>query len=208
MFGAVAHLFVNLGVGKKLFIGFGLVLLLTVAMTVTGYMAVQAVLVGHEQVSQLGRVNQEILMARAQERTFAVEQTQENAQRMQDSLRLVQERLEELANIAEEREGAPIQTLQQGVKQYQLQFNSYVELQTRARQARQQMREAAGSALERFEVIELGMYDAVRALRLQADYLRGNDPLTLAEATSGLSKHMLDLRSHESLFIIDGEDGS
>ena len=202
MFKPAARLFANLAVGKKLFIGFGLVLLLTAAMTVSGYLAVQAVLKGHEQVGQLAQVNQEILQARRLERSFAIEQTQENAARVRDSLLKVQSMLEQLGKQVAE--SSRVQTMQQATTEYLKQFDNYVEQQGKAREARQDMRTAAAEARDQFEVIELDMYDAVRELRLQGDRLRGSDPLTLAETASGLSKRMLDLRGHESLYIIDG----
>ncbi|OYW94843.1 MAG: methyl-accepting chemotaxis protein, partial [Pseudomonadales bacterium 32-61-5] len=52
-----------------------------------------------------------------------------------------------------------------------------------------------------FEFIELSMYDAVRLLRIEGERLQGSDPLTVAEATSGLTKRILDLRTFESMFI-------
>ncbi|MBN7823138.1 hypothetical protein, partial [Bowmanella yangjiangensis] len=97
MFKPAARLFANLAVGKKLLIGFGLVLLLTAAMTGSGYLAVQAVLQGHAQVGQLAQVNQEILQARRLERNFAIEQSPESAERVRESLRKVQGMLEQLA---------------------------------------------------------------------------------------------------------------
>ena len=202
MFKPAARFFANLAVGKKLFIGFGLVLLLTAAMTGSGYLAVQAVLKGHDQVGQLAQVNQEILEARRLERNFAIEQTPENAERVRESLLQVQSRLETLDRDAAE--GTRVQTMQQATSEYLKQFENYVEQQSKAREARQDMRTAASEARDQFEVIELDMYDAVRELRLQGDRLRGSDPLTLAETASGLSKRMLDLRGHESLYIIDG----
>jgi len=203
MFEPAARLFANLAVGKKLFIGFGLVLLLTAAMTGSGFLAVQAVLQGHAQVGQLAQVNQEILQARSLERSFAIEQTPQSAELVRASLLKVQTLLEKLA---QDSSGASSrnQTMQQAVAEYLKQFDNYVEQQNKAREARQDMRRAADEARDQFEVIELDMYDAVRELRLQGDLLRGSDPLTLAEAASGLSKRMLDLRDHESLYIIDG----
>ncbi|MCR1828103.1 methyl-accepting chemotaxis protein [Pseudomonas oleovorans] len=203
MFEPAARLFANLAVGKKLFIGFGLVLLLTAAMTGSGFLAVQAVLQGHAQVGQLAQVNQEILQARSLERSFAIEQTPQSAELVRASLLKVQTLLEKLA---QDGSGASSrnQTMQQAVAEYLKQFDNYVEQQNKAREARQDMRRAADEARDQFEVIELDMYDAVRELRLQGDLLRGSDPLTLAEAASGLSKRMLDLRDHESLYIIDG----
>jgi methyl-accepting chemotaxis protein len=202
MFKPAARFFANLAVGKKLFIGFGLVLLLTAAMTGSGYLAVQAVLHGHEQVGELAQVNQEILQARRLERNFAIEQTQESAARVRESLLQVQNMLEHLGKDAAE--NTRVQTMQQATAEYLKQFDNYVEQQGKAREARQDMRTAAGETRDQFEVIELDMYDAVRELRLQGDRLRGSDPLTLAETASGLSKRMLDLRGQESLYIIDG----
>ncbi|EZH76370.1 chemotaxis protein [Ectopseudomonas composti] len=201
MFKPAARFFANLAVGKKLFIGFGLVLLLTAAMTGSGYLAVQAVLHGHEQVGELAQVNQEILQARRLERNFAIEQTPESAARVRDSLLQVQNMLEHLGKDAAE--NTRVQTMQQATSEYLKQFDNYVEQQGKAREARQDMRTAAGETRDQFEVIELDMYDAVRELRLQGDRLRGSDPLTLAETASGLSKRMLDLRGQESLYIID-----
>ncbi|AQZ34231.1 chemotaxis protein [Pseudomonas sp. LPH1] len=203
MFEPAARLFANLAVGKKLFIGFGLVLLLTAAMTGSGFLAVQAVLQGHAQVGQLAQVNQEILQARRLERSFAIEQTPQSAELVRASLLKVQTLLEKLA---QDGSGASSrnQTMRQAVAEYLKQFDNYVEQQDKAREARQDMRNAAAEARDQFEVIELDMYDAVRELRLQGDRLRGSDPLTLAETASGLSKRMLDLRGHESLYIIDG----
>jgi methyl-accepting chemotaxis protein len=204
MLQSAARLFANLAVGKKLFCGFGLVLLLTVAMTGTGFVAIEAVLRGHDLSGRLVALNMEILQARRLERNFALEQTPQSAARVRESLIGVQELLAELQGDASAAEAKHYQTMDQAVADYLAQFDSYVEVQNKAREARKDMRDAAGEARDQFEVIELDMYDAVRELRLQGDRLRGSDPLTLAETTSGLSKRMLDLRGHESLYIIDG----
>ncbi len=203
MFEPAARVFANLAVGKKLFCGFGLVLLLTAAMTGSGFLAVQAVLQGHQQTGQLAQVNQEILQARRLERNFAIERSSDSADRVRASLSKVEDMLARMAQAAAA-EGGRVQTMQQATADYREQFDSYVELQDKAREARQDMRNAAAEARDQFEVVELDMYDAVREMRLQGDKLRGSDPLTLAETASGLSKRMLDLRSHESLYIIEG----
>ena len=203
MLQSATRLFADLAVGKKLFLGFSLVLLLTVAMTGTGFVAIEAVLRGHDLSGRLVAVNMAILQARRLERNFALEQTPESAARVRESLIAVQEQLAELQGDVSAAEAKHYQTMNQAVADYLAQFDSYVEVQNKAREARKDMRDAAGEARDQFEVIELDMYDAVRELRLQGDRLRGSDPLTLAETTSGLSKRMLDLRGHESLYIID-----
>ncbi|VXC41715.1 Methyl-accepting chemotaxis protein McpQ [Pseudomonas sp. 8Z] len=204
MFESAGRLLANLSVGKKLICGFALVLLLTAAMTGIGLLAVQAVLLGHKHVGELSEVNMEVLQARRLERSFAIEQTPESAARVRDSLNTALASLQQLLQNSAVADEARIQTMQQAVSEYMKQFDTYVDLQDKARSARQDMRDAAGEARDQIEVIELDMYDAVRELRLQGDRLRGSDPLTLAETASGLSKRMLDLRSQESLYIIDG----
>jgi methyl-accepting chemotaxis protein len=204
MLQSATRFFADLAVSKKLFCGFALVLSLTVAMTAGGFVAVRDVLQGHEQAGQLAEVTQEVLQARRLERNFALEQTPESAARVRDSLAKLDAALSRLEQRAPQAERRRLQTMQQAVGEYRGQFDSYVELQNKAREARRDMGAAAGEARDQFEVIELDMYDAVRELRLQGDKLRGSDPLTLAETASGLSKRMLDLRGNESLYIIDG----
>lgn len=203
MLQSATRLFVDLAVGKKLFFGFSLVLLLTVAMTGIGFVAIKTVMQGHELSGRLLAVNTAILQARRLERNFALEQSPESAARVRESLIGVQELLTQLQNAASAIEVKRYQSMSQAITDYRSQFDSYVEVQDKAREARKDMRDAAGEARDQFEVIELDMYDAVRELRLQGDRLRGSDPLTLAETASGLSKRMLDLRGHESLYIID-----
>jgi len=68
------------------------------------------------------------------------------------------------------------------------------------------MQEAAQVSREEFEFIELDMYDAVRVLRLEGDRLKGSDPLTVAEATSGLTKQILDMRTLENVYVANSSD--
>ena len=204
MSSSAPRLFTNLAVSKKLLSGFALVLLLTIAVTASGFIAVQTILQGHALTGQLTAVNMQILQARRLEGDFASEQTAERAERVRESLAAVQALLTQLEQGASATQAKHYQTMHQAVADYLSQFDSYVDLQGRARQARQDMGDAAVETRGQFETLELAMYDAVRELRLQGDRLRGSDPLTLAETASGMSKRMLELRGHESLYIIDG----
>ena len=198
------RLFADLAVGKKLLCGFALVSVLTLAVTGSGFLAVQAVLQGHGQVSRLSAIEGHMLQARRFERDFALGQTPELAESMRSQLVTLRSLLVEQIQSSPPARKNPLQAMDQATADYLAQFERFVQQQARAREARVQMREAAATAREQFDTLELDMYDAVRALRLAGDKLRGSDPLTLAETTSGLSKRMLDLRGYESLFIIDG----
>ncbi|MVW75549.1 HAMP domain-containing protein [Pseudomonas sp. R-22-3w-18] len=201
---SAARLFADLGVAKKLLCAFALVLLLTLAVTVSGFAALQAVLQGHHDAARLAAIDGQLLQARSLERDFALRQSAETAQRMHEQLTAVEQSLSEQLQASSAARQPPLQRMQQALGDYRDQFDTFVQQQERARAAREQMRAAAQEARDQFEVIELDMYDAVRELRLAGDRLRGSDPLTLAETASGLSKRMLDLRGHESLYIIDG----
>jgi methyl-accepting chemotaxis protein len=204
MSSSASRLFADLSVGKKLMCGFGLVLLLTVAVTGSGFMAVQAVLTGHASTSRLSDIDSQVLQAGRAERDYALRQNDQAATQVREQLARVDATLAEQLRVASSADQARLKSMQQAVADYRSQFDSFVALQDNARAARTQMREAAAEARDQFDVIELDMYDAVRELRLAGDKLRGSDPLTLAETASGLSKRMLDLRGHESQYIIDG----
>ena len=53
----VQNLFTNLSVAKKLICGFGLVLLLTLGVAATGFVAVDEILGRAQQIEQLSSVN-------------------------------------------------------------------------------------------------------------------------------------------------------
>nr|WP_010483365.1 methyl-accepting chemotaxis protein [Pseudomonas sp. S9] len=203
MFSSATRLFTDLAVGKKLLGGFALVLLLTLAVALTGYWAVEAVASRHEQVSQFSEIDVAVLEARRFEAAFAQKKTAEAAARTNQQLTLVKQLIAAQASSADADQKAQLQAMDEAVGQYQQQFDAFVRLNDQSRAAREQMSKAAGEARDQFDVIEFEMYDAVRELRLQGDNLKGSDPLTLAETASGLSKRMLDLRSNESLYIID-----
>lgn len=204
MLHSATRLFVDLSVGKKLLVGFGLVLLLTVAVTGAGFVAVQAVMKGHAQSLGLSTINEQVLGARRMERDYAISHSEVDAQRMRDRLAMVRAELAEQIARATPTEREHLQAMDTAAADYLQQFDASVQQQARADESRMQMDEAAQEARSQFEMIELDMYDAVRELRLAGDQLRGSDPLTLAETASNLSKRMLELRSHESQFIIDG----
>jgi methyl-accepting chemotaxis protein len=201
---SAALVFTDLSVGKKLMCGFALVLLLTVAVTASGFWAVQAVLNGYATTRALSQIDAQVLQARRAERDFALRQQADAAARVHEYLDSVTALVAQQLKHAAAEDRSRLQTMNQAILDYRQQFDAFVMQQGNARAARQQMGEAAREARDQFDVIELDMYDAVRELRLAGDKLRGSDPLTLAETASGLSKRMLDLRGYESQFIIEG----
>ncbi|TBV17611.1 methyl-accepting chemotaxis protein [Stutzerimonas kirkiae] len=198
---SLVGIFIDLGVGKKLLLGFGVVLLLTLAVAATGFYAVTGIIGRAQQVDQLAHVNALMLSARGQERDFALTRNSASAVALRDSLAALQAALQELAGTASAREQADLSAIASAAQEYGRQFERYGALIEQVAGLREHMDQSAQNSRYEFEGIELEMYDAVRALRLEGDRLRGSDPLTVAEAASGLTKNILDLRTFENVYI-------
>ncbi|GAB6387022.1 HAMP domain-containing methyl-accepting chemotaxis protein [Stutzerimonas marianensis] len=194
-------LFANLSVGKKLLFGFAMVLLLTLGVAGTGFYAVDSILSRSYQTNQLSRINAAILEARGLERDYALNRNEASANALRSTLELLNQEVDELAERSAEHEQELLQRIRGDAAEYANKFTEYGQLIDRGAQLRERMAEAAQKSREEFEYIELDMYDAVRVLRLEGDRLKGSDPLTIAEAASGLTKKILDLRTFESVFI-------
>jgi len=204
----VQNLFTNLSVAKKLICGFGLVLLLTLGVAATGFVAVDEILGRAQQIEQLSSVNASILAARGAERDYALTRQQASADALHTSLQRLGSELTGLAATSSTQERAYLTRIQQAADEYGRQFDRYMQLIERGMALRTRMQDAAQVSREEFEFIELDMYDAVRVLRLEGDRLKGSDPLTVAEATSGLTKQILDMRTQENLFVANSSDAA
>ena len=193
-------IFANLSMGKKLLLGFALVLLLTLGVAGTGFYTVDSILDRSYQVNQLSRVNAAILEARGQERDYALTRNGASAEALRSTLERLNRELDALDGLSEQQQQA-VQQIRGSAAVYAKQFDEYGVLINRGQALRARMDDTAQKSREEFEYIELDMYDAVRVLRLQGDHLRGSDPLTIAESASGLTKKILDLRTFENIFI-------
>ncbi|MHA6476780.1 methyl-accepting chemotaxis protein [Stutzerimonas sp. KH-1] len=196
----------NLSVGKKLVGGFGLVLLLTLGVAATGFVAVDEILGRAQQIEQLSSVNASILAARGAERDYALTRQASSAEALRGSLQQLNQKLTSLTTSSDAAERAHLTRISQAADEYAQKFDRYMQLIERGVALRTRMQEAAQVSREEFEFIELDMYDAVRVLRLEGDRLKGSDPLTVAEATSGLTKQILDMRTLENVYVASSSD--
>ena len=203
MLQSAARLFANLSVGKKLFYGFGLVLLFTITVTCSGFVAVDAVLQGHSQANRLSEIDTQILQARRLERDFAASRSDATADSMRSHLGKVHELLATQISVSTVAQQARLQVMDKAVEDYSVQFEGFVRQQAKAFEARSQMARAAQEALVQFGKVESDMYEAVRLILAGGD-LNGSDPLTLATTVAGLNKRMFELRGYEELYLVDG----
>ncbi|QGZ31720.1 HAMP domain-containing methyl-accepting chemotaxis protein [Stutzerimonas stutzeri] len=194
-------MFANLSVGKKLLFGFAMVLLLTLGVAATGFFAVDSIVTRSSQTDQLSAINAAILDARGQERDFALTRSDASGAALRARLDQLDQGLDALSAISSTEEQTLLQQIRSDATDYARQFDQYRALIGKGVELRGNMGEAAQKSREEFEYIELDMYDAVRVLRLEGDHLKGSDPLTIAEAASGLTKRILDLRTFENIFL-------
>ena len=201
-------IFANLSVGKKLLLGFVMVLLLTLAVAATGFVAIDSILIRSSQSTQLAAINAAILGARGQERDYALTRSDASASALRGTLGKLNQELDDLSAISNADEMKALQQIRSDAADYARQFAEYEVRIGKSVELRANMDEAAQKSREEFEYIELDMYDAVRVLRLEGDRLKGSDPLTIAEAASGLTKRILDLRTFENVFIANNAESA
>lgn len=201
-------IFANLSVGKKLLLGFAMVLLLTLAVAATGFVAVDSILNRSSQSTQLAAINAAILEARGQERDYALTRSDASASALRATLDKLNQELDDLSAMSSSEEQKALQQIRSDAAEYASQFAEYGVRIVKGAELRSKMDEAAQKSREEFEYIELDMYDAVRVLRLEGDHLKGSDPLTIAEAASGLTKRILDLRTFENVYIGDSSEAA
>ena len=201
-------LLTNLSVGKKLLLGFATVLLLTLAVAGTGFYALDSNVTRTVHMNQLARVDAAIRTARAQERDYALTRSEASAAALREAMDRLNGHLDELHATSSPEEPSHLQKIRQAADDYSRQFSRYREVIGEGVKMRARMEEVSQLSREEFEFIELDMYDAVRLLRLEGDRLKGSDPLTIAEATSGLTKNILDMRTLENVFIGDSSQAA
>ncbi len=96
MSGWINHTLGNISVKLKLSAGFGLVLLLTMAITVTGWQGLDIMIERSESMSAIGQLSNMTKDLRAERITFRVENTQDNARVVVDRLNALEDHLKTL----------------------------------------------------------------------------------------------------------------
>ena len=197
----LALVLANMGVGRKLRLGFGVVMLATLMVAITGYHAINAIQERARQMQAMASIERAVLEAYAGEVEYQADRNEQTLQKVRDSLASAATQSEALSHEVSGEAHQRILTIRDRAQAFIVQFDAVVENFAAAVAQRQRMESAAALAREEFVHIEMEMYDAVRELRLQGDRLRGSDPLTLAETASGLNQRMMDLRLTELRYI-------
>lgn len=209
------HWFINrcadFKVGNKLLLGFSLVLLLTLGVAFTGFYATTAVMKNAYRLEQMADIQSQVLQLRLAEKNFMLTASGETSKAVDEQNTRLHAQFGALhEQYAAHPAGQWLLKLEQSNSAYAEQFRQLHKTQTDAHAAQTGMAIRADEARSQFDMIEMDMYNALREQYqdrqpLDAPAPPGHDSISLAESTSALLKKLLDLRTQETAFILQGQ---
>ncbi|MDR0212307.1 MAG: methyl-accepting chemotaxis protein [Pseudomonas putida] len=193
----IARLFGNLSVGAKLTLGFGVVLLSTLAVAATAFYALGLLEARASKMNDVATVEALMLRAQVAVKAFGLELAEDEANRVASLTNELVAKLEEANGPTSETESI------EAAKVFLAQFQRYAQAQREAREARLRMQQLAQVVGERFTVVMLDQLDVVNQLSTQAQPADAVRMLQLEQA-SMLRDKLANLRDSELYFTLDG----
>ncbi len=192
----LSRVFGNLSVGAKLSLGFGLVLLVTLAVAVTAFRSLGVLQQRGEQSRQESSIQALILRARIAEKTFALDLAPQRLEQVREAIGTLNRQLDA------ERANSAVRT---AAGTYLEQFLGYADSLRRAREARLRMQALAQTAGDSFTLLFLDQLDALNT-RLGQGTPPSSDQMVLLEQTAALRDKLAKLRDSELYYSLDGEE--
>ncbi len=197
----VLQFFSNLTVSKKLYLGFGLVLLLTLAVAGTGFMAIAAILDRQALMSNISLINVSVNKAGERQAVFAASGSEQAKTDVESEMTKVIAVLDQLISQTSDPEHRDqFQTMATQSRDYLSQFVELVRARLDARAARQAMETMADQAFATFANLQDEFFARTREI-LRSGRLSNDDPLSLAETSASLSRQVANLRKSEFHYI-------
>ncbi|WP_238545196.1 hypothetical protein [Pseudomonas corrugata] len=145
---------VNLSVGVKLSLGFGLVLLVTLGVALTAFRSLGVLQQRGEQSRQESSIQALILRARIAEKAFALDFAPQRLDQVRETISTLNQQLD-----AEPVNSAARAGVRTAVSSYLVQFLGYADSLRRAREARLRMQTLAQTAGDSFTLLFLDQLD-------------------------------------------------
>lgn len=190
----------NLSVGVKLSLGFGLVLLVTLAVAATAFRSLGVLQQRGEQSRQASAVQALILRARIDEKAFALDLAPQRLEHVRETIGKLNQQLDDHPINS-----ATHTTVRTAVSAYLEQFLGYADSLRRARETRLRMQTRAQTAGDSFTLLFLDQLDALNA-RLGQGTPPSSDQMVLLEQTTALRDKLAKLRDSELYYSLDGEE--
>lgn len=187
----------NLSVGSKLRLGFGLVLLSTLAVAATAFYAFNVLEKRAEKMNDVAGVESLILQAQVAVKAFGLNLAEDEANKVAG----LTAELVSLLKKSRMETGQGAST--DAANHYLDQFKRYAQAQRDAREARLRMQQLAQVVGERFTVVMLDQLDAVNLLASRAQPADAVRMLQLEQAST-LRDKLANLRDSELYFTLQG----
>jgi methyl-accepting chemotaxis protein len=187
----------NLSVGSKLWLGFGLVLLSTLAVAATAFYAFNVLETRARKMNDVAAVESLILQAQVAVKAFGLNLDEVEANK-------VAALTAELVALLEKSQMDSGQgAFKETTHDYLAQFERYAQAQRDAREARLRMQQLAQVVGERFTVVMLDQLDAVNLLASRTQPADAVRMLQLEQAST-LRDKLANLRDSELYFTLQG----
>jgi methyl-accepting chemotaxis protein len=187
----------NLSVGSKLWLGFGLVLLSTLAVAATAFYAFNVLETRARKMNDVATVESLILQAQVAVKAFGLNLAEDEANKVAGLTAELVALLEK--SQMDKGQGAS----KEAIHDYLAQFERYAQAQRDARGARLRMQQLAQVVGERFTVVMLDQLDAVNLLASRAQPADAVRMLQLEQAST-LRDKLANLRDSELYFTLQG----
>ncbi|MGF6403141.1 HAMP domain-containing protein [Pseudomonas frederiksbergensis] len=190
----------NLSVGAKLSLGFGLVLLVTLAVAVTAFRSLGVLQQRGEQSRQESSIQALILRARIAEKAFALDLAPQRLDQVRETISTLNQQLD-----AEPANSAARASVRTAVSSYLEQFLGYADSLRRAREARLRMQTLAQTAGDSFTLLFLDQLDLLNT-RLGQGTPPDSDQMVRLEQAAALRDKLAKLRDSELYYSLDGQE--
>ncbi|PAU59517.1 methyl-accepting chemotaxis protein [Pseudomonas sp. PIC25] len=200
---AVSHYgFANLGMAKKLGIGFGLVLLLTGVVAAIGLVSLQAIEQRFENLKQMSSINLSVLRARLQEQRFALTNDNQSVEALRQGLESVQTLTAEL-----KQDSPAMADVEQALAAYRESFDRFVELTLAKDLALEMANWSVESVANNLDLLQSGLADdGVYELK-QSQGTKGGEFVEQANQLGQISRLMLQAMNEARLRMDQSRKG-
>ena len=202
----IFDLALNLSVGKKLAMGFGVVTVLSLCVAAAGLYSVEAIRdIGRVQY-ELAEVKALLLQARGHEKDYARSHAEQDARQVKRFITAASAKIDSIVTSVGKADASSVLEMKQAAEEYFRQFEVFRLEQRRSLTALSQMQAQADEMSVQFESVEMDMFDAARALAEGGDSAAIDSGIILVQDSTKLLGNLGKLRSAEHGYAGDGSD--
>ncbi|WLG21849.1 methyl-accepting chemotaxis protein [Pseudomonas sp. FP1154] len=207
MISAVQRRFANLGMAKKLGLGFVLVLLLTAVVAAIGVWSLQTISYRFDGLKQMSSLNSGLLKVRLLEQEYALRSDPKTV----DALRLGVDGLIAQANELKAQSAANVPVMndvEQALAAYRKAFDEFVELSQSKDLALEMASWSVSSVANNLDVLQAGLADDGAYTLKESEGKEGGDFIEQANQVSEVSRLMLQAMNEARVRLDQSRKGS